>query len=121
MEDGKILDPGQVCSYNSAYKKCECNPCSGYDYTYAQATEQGYEPDGEACNSCGTKKYKRKAKECTGFYICDYGGEVGAETCMSGTVKMFSSCKEKADETCPDGTVNMDTYWCNDALKCFFK
>ena len=117
-EDGKILDPGQVCSYNSAYKKCECNPCDGYEYSYAQATEQGYEPDGEACSSCGTKKYKRKAKECLGFSACDCGGEIGSTECWSGQQQMFLSCK-KCTVECSSGQIDLDSYWCNGALKCF--
>ena len=119
-EDGKILDPGQVCSYSSSYQKCECNPCDGYDYTYEQATEQGYEPDGDACNSCGTKKYKRKAKECLGFSVCDCGGEIGATECWSGQQQMFLSCKECVEE-CSSGEIDLNNYWCNGALKCFFK
>ena len=73
-EEGKILDPGQVCSYSSSYQKCVCDPCEGYAYSYDQATEQGYEVDGEGCKSCGVMKYKRKAKECLGFSVCDCGG-----------------------------------------------
>ena len=119
-EDGKILDPGQVCSYSSSYQKCECNPCDGYDYTYAQATEQGYEPDGDACNSCGTKKYKRKAKECLGFSVCDCGGEIGATECWSGQQQMFLSCKSCKKE-CAAGEYDISDYWCGGALKCFFK
>ena len=57
---GEILDPDGLCPYDAAYGKCVCDPCSGYDYTYEEATEKGYEVDGAACDSCGTKKYKRR-------------------------------------------------------------
>ena len=37
-----------TCSFDANYKKCKCDPCSGYGYTYAQATAQGYVPDGSS-------------------------------------------------------------------------
>ena len=40
--DGYILDNTQLCPYDSSYKKCKCNPCDDYAYTYAQATASGY-------------------------------------------------------------------------------
>ncbi len=118
-EDGKILDPGQVCSYSSSYQKCVCDPCDGYDYTLEEAQSEGWRILGAACNSCGEKIYMREANPCNGFYTCDNGGEVGAEICMSGEVKMFSSCKEPV-ESCPDGMVDLDNYWCDNALGCWW-
>ena len=55
--NGKVVDT--TCSYDANYKKCKCDPCSGYDYTYAQANAQGYVPDG-SCLSYSESKYKRK-------------------------------------------------------------
>ena len=118
-EEGKILDPGQVCSYSSSYQKCVCDPCEGYAYSYDQATEQGYEVDGEGCKSCGVMKYKRKAKECLGFSVCDCGGEIGATECWSGQQQMFLSCKECIEE-CDSGEIDLNNYWCNGDLKCLF-
>ena len=88
-ETGKV--GGDSCPYNSSYKKCICNPCSGYGYTAAQASAQGYVP-GEVCNSCGTVKYKRSENKCDGYKACDCGGEAGAKVCYSGSVQKFSSC-----------------------------
>ena len=119
-EEGKILDPGQVCSYNSSYQKCECNPCDGYEYSYAEATAQGYEVDGEGCNSCGVMKYKRKVKECLGFSVCDCGGEIGTTECWSGEQQMFLNCKACVEE-CDSGEIDLNNYWCNGALRCFIK
>ena len=99
-ETGKMMDGSQACPYDSAYKKCVCNPCSGYNYTADQASAQGYQP-GEGCNSCGTMKYKRTVNECSGYKTCDCGGTAGASICYSGTVKKFSSCEEcKCEPSC---------------------
>ena len=96
-EAGKV--GGDSCPYNSSYKKCICNPCSGYGYTAAQASAQGYVP-GEVCNSCGTIKYKRSENKCDGYQTCSEGGTSGASVCYSGTTKKFSECKRSCD-SCP--------------------
>ena len=102
--EGNILDDTQVCPYNGSYKKCKCNPCGGYDYTYAQATSEGYVA-GASCNSCGTMKYQRQNAACSGFLSCECGGQIGASSCKSGTNTLFSQCKEcvKCDDECPSG------------------
>jgi hypothetical protein len=96
--DGYILDNTQLCPYDSSYKKCKCNPCDDYAYTYAQATASGYVTDG-SCNSCGTIRYKRKENPCSGFKTCDCGGEIGTKTCISGSITKYQVCKECCDAT----------------------
>ena len=96
--DGYILDNTQLCPYDSSYKKCKCNPCDDYAYTYAQATASGYVTDG-SCNSCGTIRYKRKENPCSGFKTCDCGGEIGTKTCISGSITKYKICKECCDAT----------------------
>ena len=91
-----------TCSFDANYKKCKCDPCSGYGYTYAQATAQGYVPDG-SCLSCSETKYKRKENPCSGYSSCECGGEVGAASCYSGSIQKFKSCKKCCDDTCPSG------------------
>ena len=108
-EEGYVQDGSQVCSYDSSYFKCKCNPCDGYSYTQAQAEAQGYVSDG-SCQSCGTVKYRRKENPCDGYNICECGGEIGSSTCYTGTVKKYSVCKSccenKCTETsCPDGYI----------------
>ena len=108
-EEGYVQDGSQVCSYDSSYFKCKCNPCDGYSYTQAQAEAQGYVSDG-SCQSCGTVKYRRKEAPCDGYNICECGGEIGSSTCYTGTVKKYSVCKSccenKCTETsCPDGYI----------------
>ena len=95
-DDGYILDNIQLCPYDSSYKKCKCNPCDDYAYTYAQATASGYVTDG-SCNSCGTIRYKRKENPCSGFKTCDCGGEIGTKTCISGSITKYQICKECCD------------------------
>ena len=97
---GMVVDT--TCSYDANYKKCKCNPCSGYDYTYAQATAQGYVADG-SCLSCSETKYKRKENPCTGYTTCECGGEIGSAVCYSGSTQKFKSCKKCCDDTCPSG------------------
>ena len=104
-DDGYIPDNSQSCPYDSSYQKCKCNPCDGYDYTLEEANAEGYEA-GAVCNSCGTMKYQRHDAACNGFLHCDCGGEIGAQSCKSGTTEMFSvcqSCEPPCDENCPDG------------------
>ena len=91
-----------TCSFDANYKKCKCDPCSGYDYTYAQASAQGYVPDG-SCLSCSETKYKRKENPCSGYSSCECGGEVGAASCYSGSIQKFKSCK-KCCSACASGT-----------------
>ena len=138
---GEILDPDGLCPYDAAYGKCVCDPCSGYDYTYEEATEKGYEVDGAACDSCGTKKYKRRNASCSGYLVCDCGPEIGSSSCQSGTLELFATCKECCAnkctlDKCPDGAVctledcsgkycatgcatglaDAQNYWCDGAL-----
>ena len=119
-ETGKVGDTGDVCPYNSSYKKCICNPCNGYDYTASEATEQGYTM-GESCNSCGTLKYKRTANVCEGYLECDAGGATGADVCYSGSVKKFSECLDECasqgyiytkDDCTGDYVVDTSTGYC---------
>lgn len=96
---GYVLDTSQTCPYDSSYKKCKCDPCSGYDYTYDQATATGYVADG-FCMSCGTTKYKRKNNPCIGYNVCECGGESGSASCTSGTVQKFDTCHPCCENKC---------------------
>ncbi len=98
---GMVVDT--TCSYDANYKKCKCDPCTGYNYTYAQATAQGYVADG-SCLSCSETKYKRKENPCSGYTTCECGGEIGSSVCYTGSTQKFKSCKKCCDDTCPSGT-----------------
>ena len=92
-----------TCSFDANYKKCKCDPCSGYDYTYAQASAQGYVPDG-SCLSCSETKYKRKENPCSGYSSCECGGETGSASCYSGSIQKFESCKKCCSDVCSSGS-----------------
>ena len=78
------------------------HPCSGYDYTYAQATALGYVPDG-SCLSCSETKYKRKENPCSGYSVCECGGAAGASACYTGATQKFDSCKPCCCDVCSSG------------------
>ena len=96
---GEVVN--QTCPYNSSHISCKCNPCIDYNYTYPQATAQGYVSNG-SCLSCNTTKYKRKENPCSGYTTCECGGAIGASVCYTGSVKKFNSCK-----ACCDGTYKL--------------
>ena len=75
-----------------------------------EATEKGYEVDGEPCDSCGTLKYKREPAECRGYLVCNCGPEIGSPSCQSGTLELFETCQECCDnkctlDKCPEGAI----------------
>lgn len=119
----------QTCPYDSLYVKCQCARCLGYDYTLEEANAQGYVPDGEPCLSCGVNKYKRKINPCKGFEHdntnCNVGvcGRLSGDTCVSGMMIKYKECRAcpvPPEPQCAEGLVNMKTYWCEEALKCWW-
>lgn len=133
--DGKVPDVSEYCEYDHSYVKCECDDCSGYDYSYEQATASGYIVDGEGCQSCDEIKYKRKANPCTGYgYDSSNCGNVSCgilsgETCQSGNTVKYAECRACTTEepeppveekVCPSGKIDIDTYWCDGWLRCYW-
>ena len=98
-ESGYIQDEADVCSYDSSYKKCVCNPCDGYDYSFDEANEQGYHASSMFCNSCGEIKYKRVENNCDGYKLCEYGGS-SLDVCWSGSTKYFKDCETNCENKC---------------------
>ena len=118
-------DLNQTCNYDSVYVKCACARCLGYDYTLDEANSSGYVADGEPCQSCDEFKYKRKINPCTGF---DYDTTncgvtscqtLSGDTCVSGSVLKYKECKACPTPSCGEGYWNLDSYWCNGALRCW--
>ena len=98
-EVGYIHDEADVCSYDSSYKKCVCNPCDGYDYSFDEANEQGYHASSMFCNSCGTIKYKKVENNCDGYKLCEYGGSA-LDVCWSGSTQYFKECDTNCENKC---------------------
>lgn len=118
-------DLNKYCSYDSLYVKCDCARCLGYDYSLNEANAEGYVVDGDPCQSCAESKYKRKINPCTGY---DYDasncgvtscGTLGGDTCVSGNVLKYKECKACPAPSCGDGYWNLDSYWCDGALRCW--
>ena len=113
--DGWRLEDGNRCKYDEEYGTC-CNMCKGYNY---EMVSEGYVENG-SCDGCNGKRYKIKEDPCDGYTTCEYGAAVGAKTCKSGNTVKYSDCKKKP-QSCPTGSLNLDTYWCAGALKCWIK
>lgn len=127
--EGSEPNLNKYCPYDSLYVQCQCAGCPGYDYTEAEANAEGYIADGDPCMSCDTPMYKRKPADCKGFdwttETCGATscGNVDGEYCVSGTTVKYkdcSNCTVPPAPACPDGKVNIDTYWCNGALRCWW-
>ena len=120
---GEIPDLSDVCPEDENYFTCKCDPCEGYDYTYAQATVSGYVVDGSGCQSCDEMKYKRKPAPCVGYNYDETNcnvtscGNLEGGSCRSGNVTKYEKCTP-CPVVCPAGKVNIDTYWCDSALRC---
>ena len=120
---GQVADLSDVCPKDGSYFKCKCNPCEGYNYTYAQATAEGYVVDGAGCQSCDEMKYKRKPAPCVGYNYDETNcnvtscGNLEGGSCRSGNVTKYEKCTP-CPVTCPSGQGNMDTYWCSSAWRC---
>lgn len=124
--DGYEPNLNQYCPYDSIYIKCQCAQCVGYDYTLEEANSDGYIADGDPCLSCSTPKYKRKINPCNGYEWDEKScgatscGKLNGEYCKSGDIYKYKNCNSCTVPSCPDGKVNYNTFWCGDALKCWW-
>ena len=95
------------CSYYYSYGIC-CNMCSEYTYTRGDIPD-GYIKDEVPCIDCNNqKKYRIIPNPCEGYKDCDLTApEIGAKTCLSGTVTKDDNCKACPNrgiyESCPTG------------------
>ena len=121
--EGQIPDLSDVCPEDGNWYKCICDPCEGYEYTYEQATAEGYIVNGAGCQSCDVMKYKRKPAPCVGYNYDNMNcnvtscGNLEGGSCRSGNVTKYEKCTP-CPVTCPSGQENMDTYWCSSAWRC---
>lgn len=134
--DGKSLG-GKTCE--TKFETCECN-LTAYPYNktncFAPKILSGNSCDNTHFQTCSCPAEYNKicpspligadTKDCGGRYTnckcpdnyvsCDYGG-VGT-ACNDGSGEKFLSCKK---QTCEEGYLDADNYWCNGALRCVFK
>lgn len=141
--DGALSINYTECSCPSDYEACS-SPKVGDGESCSETRPFG---PGDLVPINGIPKYK--ACKCPDdFMQCFNGPETGAKSCTDGSTikhdKCNGECPEKCDFTyCPKGYVceyeqcsnrycptgceidtayiNMNTYWCNHSLKCFFK
>ena len=127
----------------SCYKDCRAISCSGY--TLDCDTKPAHVEELIKCPDCQSKNAKCGNKVCkiskcqNGYKIANNGTEciLLQDTCPAN---YYKECKNGIDKTfapefteagnkcykcksentaCPTGQINLDTYWCNGALKCF--
>lgn len=107
---GEVVDV--VCPYQSDYKKCKCNICEGFNFSYSDATKLGYMVD-ESCYSCEVLTYKRKENPCRDHRVCECGGEPFAGICFTGSIKKFNRCKSCTPPSCVIGSIYYSDKTCS--------
>lgn len=113
--DGWQLEDGGRCKYDNTYGTC-CNKCDGFEET---EIKPGY-IETSRCDSCFGIRYKTTVNPCDGYFDCQYGAVTGSAVCQSGDVVKYKECK-KEPTVCPAESWNLESYWCNGALKCWIK
>lgn len=123
-EAGHIKDPSAICADNGAYGKCIANPCEGYQFSFAEATADGYLL-GAKCLSGTEEKFQKTEKPCVGFSFdatnCGAGAaceELEGATCKSGAVLKYAECNTCPSPACSSPSINIDDYYCGGALRC---
>lgn len=122
--DGYIKNTTSLCPHNPDYGKCIANPCTGFEYSLSEASAPGYLA-GDKCLSGEVDKYKRSEATCPGFGFdtsnCGTGSKcekLEGLTCLSGTDLKYAECNPCPIPACSLPSVNIDTYYCNGALRC---
>ena len=123
------------------YSGCVCP--SNYNQTCDGQNQQGV---GEGCNDNGTVKYT--SCQCKAGYsmtCTDIGPVTPSDYCLMNGIKYYNNCKTCENkctlDSCPAGVSctqeecsgkycavgcavdykDLDNYWCNGALRCWFK
>lgn len=121
---GYIKDNANLCPEDNNYGKCIPNPCEGYEYSLSEAAAAGYTV-GSKCLSGEDEKYQRIPAACPGFTYdtsnCGAGAQCrkpGGSTCQSGETVKYSECNPCPVAVCDLPQLNLETYYCDGALKC---
>ncbi len=112
------LVSGNSCVENGIIYVSECVCPSNYTETCSGNHLQG---KGSGCTKNGETKYT--SCECESGYnlTCSDNGPLNSsDFCLKDGVKYYKEC-EAAYKGCPTGSVDLDNYWCNGALKCVIK
>lgn len=123
-KNGYIKDINNTCPENNTYSKCIPNPCKGFDYTLAEAVADGYIMT-DSCLSGTEQKYQRTEKSCPGFAYdasnCGTGTQcrkLAGSSCRSGETVKYTECNACPVPQCELPQLNLDTYYCEGALRC---
>ena len=65
-------------------------------------------------------RYLRGASNQSSCLLYTSGAVAGSAVCQSGDVVKYKECK-KEPTVCPAESWNLESYWCNGALKCWIK
>ena len=101
---------GTGCTYNGTTKYTSCQCKSGYNMT---CTELGPVTPSDYCLMNGIKYYNN-CKTCE--------NKCSLSSCPAGNVCEYEDCSQKYCVTgCAVGYKDLDNYWCNGAMRCWFK
>ena len=142
------IPTGQVCTKVTqggltCYKDCRNVSCSGYTlncdtFNVPYSASKTTCPDCESANANCSPKLCKVGSCQTGYKIANNGTSCVAldDTCPNGYYKSCetgtqgdpeytekgTACYQcKPNTRCPSGQVDLNTYWCNGALKCWLK
>ena len=101
---------GTGCTQNGVTKYTSCQCKSGYNMT---CSDLGPVTPTDYCLMNGTKYYNN-CKTCE--------NKCSLSSCPAGNVCEYEDCSQKYCVTgCATGYKDLDNYWCNGAMRCWFK
>ena len=99
---------GEGCTQDGVTKYSSCQCKSGYNMT---CSDMGPVTPSDYCLKDGIKYYNN-CKTCE--------NKCNLDSCPAGLVCNFEECSQKYCATgCAVGTVDLDNYWCDGALRCW--
>ncbi len=126
-KDGMVID--KICNYSYKESTSSINSFSRYSCkcpdSYFECSDDNQIGVGTPCIADGVTRYP-SCKCPDGWSTCsDVGGAVGALKCVNNGTNYFNSCHSKScaeeNSRCTGGSLNLDFYYANQALKCLMK